>query len=77
MPVYTGCYTQVESGYMGQLLEWPEVVTEGRSIEECRLMLEDATREMIAVYKEDGLPIPQGHTLFETITIEDVPKAAV
>lgn len=43
-------------------------------------MLEDTAGEMIAAYfllKEDGLPIPQGHMLFESITIEDVPKTAV
>jgi hypothetical protein len=26
---YTANYTKIESGYMGQLIEWPEVVTEG------------------------------------------------
>jgi predicted RNase H-like HicB family nuclease len=56
---------------MGQLLEWPEVISEGSTIEECRLMVRDAAFEMAQVYKEDGIPIPQGHTLFETITIRD------
>lgn len=32
---YTARYLKTESGYMGQLLEWPEVVTEGADIEEC------------------------------------------
>jgi predicted RNase H-like HicB family nuclease len=59
---------------MGQLLEWPEVVSEGTTVEECRAMVEDAAREMTAVYKEDGLPIPQGHVMFETIAIEDSPN---
>lgn len=71
MSFYTACYTKNETGYTGQLLEWPEVVTEGATIEECRIMLEDAAREMIAVYKEDNLPIPQGHALFESISIPD------
>jgi len=26
---YTAKYTKISSGYMGQLVEWPEVVTEG------------------------------------------------
>jgi len=26
---YTAKYTKISSGYMGQLLEWPEVITEG------------------------------------------------
>ena len=32
---YTAKYTKIQSGYMGQLVEWPEVVTEGKSFEEC------------------------------------------
>jgi predicted RNase H-like HicB family nuclease len=43
---------------MGQLVEWPAVITEGKTLDECRAMLEDALHEMIAVCKEDGLPIP-------------------
>ena len=49
---YTAKYTKVDSGYMGQLVEWPEVVTEGTTIEDCRQMLQDALREMILAYKE-------------------------
>ena len=33
---YTSKYTKISSGYMGQLVEWPEVVTEGKDLEECR-----------------------------------------
>ena len=44
---YTVKYTKISSGYMGQLVEWPEVTTEGKTIEECREMLRDALREMI------------------------------
>ena len=46
---YTACYTQIENGYMGQLLEWPEVISEGATIEECRNMLADALTEMTIV----------------------------
>jgi predicted RNase H-like HicB family nuclease len=49
---YTAKYVKVEDGYMGQLIEWPEVVTEGKDIEECREMLKDALKEMILAYKE-------------------------
>ena len=45
---------------MGQLVEWPEVVTEGRTLEECREMLKDALKEMILAYKEQGKEIPCG-----------------
>ena len=27
---YTAKYTKIASGYMGQLVEWPEVITEGK-----------------------------------------------
>ena len=44
---YTAKYTKIKSGYMGQLVEWPEVVTEGKTLEECRAMLQDVLQEMI------------------------------
>jgi predicted RNase H-like HicB family nuclease len=66
---FTVCYTRTASGYMGQLLEWPEVISEGADIDECRAMVEDAAREMMAVCEEDGLPIPVGRTIFETMVI--------
>jgi len=46
---YTAKYTKIESGYMGQLVEWPEVITEGATLEECREMLQDALLEQIPV----------------------------
>ena len=44
---YTAKYTKIDSGYMGQLVEWPEVITEGNTLEDCREMLQDALHEMI------------------------------
>ena len=67
---YTARYTQIESGYMGQLVEWPEVITEGKSLEECREMLRDALREMMAAYREQGKEIPVGGGLLEQIPLE-------
>ncbi|MHC9540803.1 MAG: type II toxin-antitoxin system HicB family antitoxin [Vulcanimicrobiota bacterium] len=52
MVTYTAKYMKVDSGYMGQLLEWPEVVTEGRTLEECREMLQDALNEMVLAHIE-------------------------
>ena len=68
MLAYTACYTKLSSGYMGQLLEWPEVITEGSTLEECRAMLLDALREMTIVCREDGLPIPESPVLFERLS---------
>jgi hypothetical protein len=31
--------------------------------------VEDAAREMLRVYAEDGLPVPRGHAIFETISV--------
>ena len=67
---YTAKYTKVDSGYMGQLVEWPEVVTEGKNLEECRKMLRDALNEMILAYKQQGKEIPLGGALIEQVPIE-------
>ena len=58
MVSYTAKYTKIDSGYMGQLIEWPEVITEGHDIEECRSMLRDALREMILAYPEAATRSP-------------------
>lgn len=51
---YTARYRRIDSGYMGQLIEWPAVISEGATVEECRAMLDDALREMILAYSEQG-----------------------
>jgi predicted RNase H-like HicB family nuclease len=50
---------------MGQLVEWPEVVTEGADLEECRAMLRDALNEMLLAYRVLDKEIPSGNALFE------------
>jgi len=67
---YTGKYTKIESGYMGQLVEWPEVVTEGATLEECRQLLKDALLEMVAAYRQEGREIPLGGALLEQVAVE-------
>ena len=67
---YTAKYTRIKSGYMGQLVEWPEVVTEGRTLEECREMLEDALHEMILAYRQQKKEIPEGRALLEQMPVE-------
>jgi predicted RNase H-like HicB family nuclease len=64
---YTAKYTKIKSGYMGQLVEWPEVVTEAKTLEECRAMLQDALREMILAYRQQKKEIPIGGALLEQI----------
>ena len=57
---YTAKYTKIDSGYMGQLVEWPEVITEGSTWEDCREMLQDALDEMIMAYHQQNREIPVG-----------------
>ena len=67
---YTAKYTKISSGYMGQLVEWPEVITEGRTLEECREMLRDALQEMVQAYRQQKREIPVGRALLEQIPVE-------
>jgi predicted RNase H-like HicB family nuclease len=62
--IYTARYTKIDAGYMGQIIEWPDVITEGSTIEECRKMLEDALREMILAYRQQGKAAPVERALF-------------
>ena len=67
---YTAKYTKFAFGYMGQLVEWPEVVTEGKDLEDCRAMLRDALNEMKLAYTDLGKEIPLGNALIEQLPVE-------
>ena len=67
---YTAKHTKISSGYMGQLVEWPEVVTKGPTLEECRELLKDALQEMLLAYREQQREIPLGGALFEQVAVE-------
>jgi predicted RNase H-like HicB family nuclease len=67
---YTAKYIKTNTGYMGQLIEWQEVITEGETIEECRAMLKDATQQMILAYRQQNQEIPLGNSLLEQIPVE-------
>lgn len=67
---YTAKYTKISSGYMGQLIEWPEVITEGKTLDECREMLQDALKEMVKAYRQQKKEIPVGRALLEQIPVE-------
>jgi predicted RNase H-like HicB family nuclease len=60
LKTYTAKYTRIDSGYMGQLVEWPEVITEGKTLEDCRKLLQDALWEMIAAYRQRHMEMPVG-----------------
>ncbi|MDR3280135.1 MAG: type II toxin-antitoxin system HicB family antitoxin [Synergistaceae bacterium] len=65
--VYTVRYTKTESGYTGQLVEWPAVISEGVTLEECRDMVIDAAREMTIAYREQGMQIPEESNVIDHI----------
>jgi len=67
---YTAKYTKISSGYMGQLVEWPEVITEGETLEECRKLLKDALHEMLRAYQQQSKEIPVGGALIEQVPVE-------
>lgn len=67
--IFTACYTKLENGYMGQLLEWPEVITEGATTDECREMLIDAAQEMALAYDENDREITKTPFYLETLPI--------
>ena len=67
---YTAKYTKIDSGYMGQLVEWTEVVTEGKDLEECRQMLRDAVQEIVLAYQQQHKEIPLGNSLIEQMPVE-------
>lgn len=70
LTTYTAKYTKTNSGYMGQLIEWTEIITEGETLEICRTMLQDVLKEMIIAYRQQNKEIPTGSSLLEQIPVE-------
>ena len=71
LKTYTANYTRITSGYMGQLIEWPEVITEGKNLEDCRQLLQDALQEMILAYRQQDREIPLDGGLIEQLLVEN------
>ena len=68
---YTAKYIGISSGYLGQIIEWPEVITEGKDLNECREMLKDALNEMILAYRQEKKEIPLGGGLMEILLVDE------
>jgi predicted RNase H-like HicB family nuclease len=68
LTTFTVTYTKM--GYMGQLTEWPEVISEGETIESCHQSVQDALQEMIAAYRQQNQAIPLGKSSIEQILVE-------
>jgi predicted RNase H-like HicB family nuclease len=54
LTTFTISYTKISSGYMGQMIEWPEVISEGETLELCRQSVQDALQEMITAYRQQN-----------------------
>lgn len=67
---YTASITETPEGFLGQLIEWPDVLSAGKDLEECEANLEDALEQMILAYKESGMEIPTGAAILKHITAE-------
>lgn len=66
---FTACYRKLEHGYMGKLLEWPGVITEGDNIDDCRECLIDAAAGMALAYRDSGYEIPHTVMTVEPLSI--------
>ncbi len=67
---FTACYTKLAENYiMGQLLEWPNVLTSGKDMEDCENMLKDAAHEMMLAYQDEGMKIPNPSLIVKPIAI--------
>jgi predicted RNase H-like HicB family nuclease len=68
---FTAVYEPAEDGWVyAHVPELPEVHTQGRDLDEARVMLEDAVRLVIADRQERGEAIPgPGWAITETIRV--------
>ena len=71
---FTACYQKLEHGYMGKLLEWPGVITEGDNLDDCRELLLEAAGEMAEIYEEDGRKIPYTPLILEPVSVSVAPE---
>lgn len=46
------------------------MISEGKTLEDCRQMMRDALKEMVAAYRQLGKDIPVGSALLEQLPIE-------
>ena len=57
---YHAAYYPIEDGwYLAKLLDFPGVITQGRTLNSARRMLRSALREMAAWTVEDGESLPK------------------
>jgi antitoxin HicB len=64
-----------EGGYSVRCAAFPELITEGRTLEEARRMAREALELCLEVYRDEGMPIPKSDadprkTLREVIPVK-------
>ena len=61
---FTVVYTPIEDGwYKARVLELPEAISQGETLEEAREMIRDAVRELLEIRREEAereLVLPEG-----------------
>ncbi len=67
---FLAVYQRVSRGYMGRVVGFPGVISEGRTLDECRDSLQDALHEMVLAYRDAGEPLPMGEPLIEPLVVE-------
>ena len=68
---YTAKYTRTETGFTGQIVQWPEVVSEAETLEECRHLLNEALKAAVLARRQRALDIPAGGSLEDVIAEND------
>ncbi len=57
---YHAAYYGIEDGwYMAEILDFPGVISQGRTLRSARRMIRDALRLMAECHMEDGQPLPR------------------
>ena len=57
---YHAAYYEIEDGwYMAEILDYPGVLSQGRTLRSARRMIRDALRLMVECHMEQGQPLPR------------------
>ena len=68
---YTTRFVKSEDGFIGQIVEWPDIVSKGRSLEDCRDSLGTTLKQMIQEYVVEGRAVPESaNAIFSQVSLE-------
>ncbi len=72
---YDVLYQEVEGGWiMATVPDLPGAVTQGRDLEEARVMIKEAVELLLESYRENALKDTSGNAIWESLAV-DVPTA--